>query len=150
MTRQQASTARRSSRYRAREFALQGLYQWQLTGTDAATIVQQLSAVKGFEKCDGGYFSTLLTGVICDAPRFELMLHPYLDRKYTELSPIERAILLIAAFEFDCQPEVPYRVVINEAVELAKSYGGTDGFKYVNGVIDKLAVDKRPHEIGAR
>ena len=85
-----------------------------------------------------------------EAERLEASLQPFLDRKCAELSPVERAILFIAAYELENQPEVPYRVVINEAVELAKSYGGSDGFKYVNGVLDKLAADKRPHEIVRR
>ena len=145
MTRSHA-LAHRSGRHRSREFALQGLYQWQLAGTDAATIEQQLSMAKGFAKTDRGYFSALLAGAIREAQRLEQLLQPCLDRKYAELSPVERAILLIAAYELENQPDVPYRVVINEAVELAKSYGGTDGFKYVNGVLDKLAADKRPRE----
>ena len=84
------------------------------------------------------------------APQLEAALEPLLDRKCAELSPIERAILFIAAWELENQIEVPYRVVINEAVELAKSYGGTDGFKYVNGVLDRLAAIKRPHETARR
>ncbi len=145
-----ASPAHKSRRRRSREFALQGLYQWQLTGTDAQTIELQLSAAKGFDKTDRAYFTALLAGAIGAAQRLEHELQPYLDRKCAELSPVERAILLIAAFEIDSQPDVPYRVVINEAVELAKSYGGTDGFKYVNGVLDKLAADKRPRETAGR
>ena len=144
------SPSRRSSRRRSREFALQGLYQWQLAGTDAATIEQQLSAAKGFDKTDRGYFSALLTGSIREARRLEASLQPYLDRKCAELSPVERAILMIAAYELENQPDVPYRVVINEAVELAKSYGGTDGFKYVNAVLDKLAAHLRPREVGKK
>ena len=150
MTRPQESAPRRSGRHRSREFALQGLYQWQLSGTDAAAIERQLSDVKGFDKTDRAYFSALLEGSIRDAQRLEQALQPYLDRKCSELSPIERAILLIAAYELESQPEVPYRVVINEAVELAKSYGGTDGFKYVNGVLDRLAADARPLEVGRK
>lgn len=146
MTGTQVSGARKSGRRRSREFALQGLYQWQLAGTDAATIEQQMSAAKGFDKTDRAYFSALLAGAIRESQRLEHSLQPYLDRKCAELSPVERAILLIAAYELENQQDVPYRVVINEAVELAKSYGGTDGFKYVNGVLDKLAADKRPRE----
>ena len=144
----QAAPARRNPRRRSREFALQGLYQWQLAGADAATIEQQLSTVKGFDKSDRVYFNGLLRGVINQVQLLEASLQPHLDRKYAELSPVERAILLIAAYEFEYQPGVPYRVVINEAVELAKSYGGTDGHKYVNGVLDKLAGDKRAGEVG--
>jgi N utilization substance protein B len=138
--------ARRSGRRRSREFALQGLYQWQLAGGDAAAIERELAVVKGFDKIDRPYFSALLSGAIRQAQHLEALLQPYLDRKCSELSPIERAILFIAAYELENEPEVPFRVVINEAVELAKSYGGTDGFKYVNGVLDKLAGSTRPHE----
>ncbi len=150
MTRSQESPTHKSRRRRSREFALQGLYQWQLAGTDAATIEQQLSAAKGFEKTDRAYFSALLAGAIREAQRLEQSLQPYLDRKCAELSPVEHAILLIAAYELENQPDVPYKVVINEAVELAKSYGGTDGFKYVNGVLDKLAADMRPREVAKK
>jgi len=142
----QANTARRSGRRRAREFALQGLYQWQLSGADAAAIEQQLAAAKGFDKCDRAYFSELLRAAIGEAPQLEHELEPFLDRKCAELSPVERGVLLIAAYELARRPEVPYRVVINEAVELAKQFGGTDGFKYVNGVLDKLAATLRPQE----
>ena len=150
MTGPQLSPARKSGRRRSREFALQGLYQWQLAGTDAATIEQQMSAAKGFDKTDRAYFSALLAGAIRESQRLEQSLQPHLDRKCAELSPVERAILLLAAYELENQPEVPYKVVINEAVELAKNYGGTDGFKYVNAVLDKLAADKRPLEIATR
>lgn len=150
MTRPQVSPGRKSARRRSREFALQGLYQWQLAGTDAATIEQQMSAAKGFDKTDRAYFSALLAGAIRESQRLEQSLQSHLDRKCAELSPVERAILLIAAYELENQPDVPYKVVINEAVELAKSYGGTDGFKYVNGVLDKLAADKRPREIAKK
>ena len=138
--------SRKSSRRRSREFALQGLYQWQLAGTDAATIERQMSEAKGFDKIDRPYFSALLAGSIREAQHLEQSLQPHLDRKCAELSPVEHAILLIAAYELANQPDVPYRVVLNEAVELAKSFGGTDGFKYVNGVLDKLAVHARPQE----
>jgi N utilization substance protein B len=150
MTGPQVSPVRKSGRRRSREFALQGLYQWQLAGTDAATIEQQMSAAKGFDKTDRAYFSALLAGAIRESQRLEQSLQPHLDRKCAELSPVERAILLLAAYELENQPEVPYKVVINEAVELAKNYGGTDGFKYVNAVLDKLAADKRPLEIANR
>ena len=150
MTASKPRSASRSARRRAREFALQGLYQWLLAGPTAETIESQLSTATGFEKIDRAYFSALLAGAIRESQALELAVQPFLDRKCTELSPVERSVLLIAAYELVHLPEVPYRVVINEVVELAKSYGGTDGFKYVNGVLDKLAADKRPHEVGAR
>jgi N utilization substance protein B len=137
----------RSSRRRAREFALQGLYQWQLAGGDPATIARQLGEAKGFEKIDAGYFRTLLEGAIAAAPELERAIAPHLDREYSRLSPVERAILLLAGYELAHQPDVPYRAVINEAVELAKVYGGTDGYKFVNGVLDKLAPRLRKAEM---
>lgn len=142
----------KTSRRRAREFALQGLYQWQLAGADAATIARELSEAKGFDRVDADYFRSVLEGVIAAAPELEKAMAPYLDRGFARLSPVERGILLMAVYELVHRPEVPYRAVINEAVELAKSYGGTDGYKFVNGVLDKLAAQlrKAEAEIGNR
>jgi N utilization substance protein B len=137
----------KSSRRRSREFALQGLYQWQLAGTDPLTIVQQLGDAEGFGKIDAEYFQLLLQGAVSGAAEMEQRIAPLLDRAYKSLSPVERGILLLAGFEFEKCPEVPYRVVINEAIELAKSFGGTDGHKYVNGVLDKMAAQLRAPEV---
>jgi N utilization substance protein B len=134
----------------SRELALQGLYQWQVARTDAAAIRAQLAGARGFEKSDRPYFALLLEGAIGEAAPLQDALQPFLDRTFEELSPIERGILMLAAYELIHCIEVPYRVVINEAVELAKSYGGTDGFKYVNGVLDKLAGRLRPAEVARR
>jgi N utilization substance protein B len=136
----------KSSRRRSREFALQGLYQWQLAGTDPATIARELAEARGFDKLDAEYFRKLLHGTIANALELESVLAPCLDRKFSLLSPIERAILLLSSYELTHEMEVPYRVVINEAVELAKTYGGTDGYKFVNGVLDKVAPRLRPAE----
>src|SRR6185369_9968471 len=133
-------------RRRSRELALQGMYQWQLSGTDAATIVRQLAEARDFDKVDSEYFRTLLEGAIADAPGLEQAIALHLDRAFKRLSPVERGILLLAGFELTYRPDVPYRAVINEAVELAKSFGGTDGYKYVNGVLDKLASQLRATE----
>jgi len=137
----------KTDRHRSREFALQGLYQWQLAKSDPAAIVRQLAEAKGFEKIDADYFRTLLEGTIAAAPELEKAIAPYLDREYARLSPVERGVLLLAGYELAHQPEVPYRAVINEAVELAKSFGGTDGHKFVNGVLDKLAGQLRAAEM---
>ena len=136
----------KSSRHRAREFALQGLYQWLLSRTDPATIRAQLAEAGGFAKCDTAFFDSLWRGVIENFDALVKAFSPYLDRAPRELSPIEKAILAIGAWELLHQPDIPYRVAINEAVELAKSYGGTDGHKYVNGVLDKLAAVTRGPE----
>jgi N utilization substance protein B len=137
---------RRSSRRRSREFALQGLYQWQLAKTDPAAIVRQLGEARGFEKIDSDYFAQLLHGVIRNEAALEGTIAPCLDRPPSELAPVERGILLLAAHELQHELDVPYRVIINEAVELAKAYGGTDGYKFVNGVLDKLAARLRAAE----
>jgi transcription antitermination protein NusB len=136
----------KTDRRRSREFALQGLYQWQLSKNDPAAIALNLSEARGFDKIDADYFKMLLEGSIAAAPELEQAITPYLDREFVRLSPVERGILLMAGYELMHQPEVPYRAVINEAVELAKSYGGTDGYKFVNSVLDKLAAQLRSAE----
>jgi len=138
------------SRRRAREFALQGLYQWLLAGTAPAAIREQLAEAGGFARCDAQFFDRLWPGVTGEFDALVDAFAPYLDRPPQELSPIEKAVLAIGAWELLRQPEVPYRVAINEAVDLAKSYGGTDGYKYVNGVLDRLAAVARPAEVEAR
>ncbi len=140
---------RSSPRRRAREFALQGLYQRQLSGNAPAAIRAQLAEAGGFALADGAYFEALWSGVIGEYEALVARVAPWLDRPASELSPVERSILVIGAWELAHQPEIPYRVVINEAVELAKSYGGTDGHKFVNGVLDKLAGAIRADEIRA-
>lgn len=140
----------KTDRRRSREFALQGLYQWQLAKTDPAAIALHLAEAKGFDKIDADYFKTLLEGSIAAATDLEQAIAPHLDREYKRLSPVERAILLLAGYELAHRPDVPYRAVINEAVELAKNYGGTDGYKFVNGVLDKLAAKLRAAEFGGR
>jgi transcription antitermination protein NusB len=140
-----------SPRRRAREFAMQGVYQWLLSGSDPALIRTQLAEASGFAKCDTGYFDIIWRGVTGDFQNLLAAFAPFLDRKVTALSPVEKSILAIGTWELLREPDVPYRVAINEAVELAKSYGGTDGHKYVNGVLDKLAARARASEIdGAR
>jgi transcription antitermination protein NusB len=140
--------AKPSGRRRSREFVLQALYQWQLAGHAVAEIEKQFTEADGFAKADAAFFSTLLNGTVSHAAAIEQALQPHLDRPWGELSPIERAILLLSGHELISCADVPYRVVINEAIELAKSYGGTDGHKYVNGVLDKLASAVRADEIG--
>jgi N utilization substance protein B len=135
----------KSARRRAREYALQGLYQWQLAGAAATDIRRQLAEDEHFDKADAAYFAALLDGTIAEAEALKGALAPLLDRKVESLSPVERGILLLAAWELKHSPDIPFRVVINEAIELAKDYGATDGYKYVNGVLDKLAPALRPH-----
>lgn len=141
---------RKTRRRLSRELALQGLYQWCLAGGTAETIEAQLHETREFAKTDEEYFAGLLRGVLVDVPELEKLIQPCLDRPFKELSPVEISILLMGTHELKSHPEMPYRAVINEAVELAKTYGGTHGHKYVNGVLDKLAAKLRTAEIGAR
>jgi transcription antitermination protein NusB len=136
----------KSPRHRARELALQGIYQWRITGGDDATIEKQIHAEKNLGRYDKELFSRLLRGTLMHHSELELLLTPHLDRPLVELSPVELAVLLLGAFELVRHMEVPYKVVINESVELAKTFGGTDGHKFVNGVLDKLAPQVRVHE----
>lgn len=142
--------ASKSPRRRAREFVLQGLYQWRIGGADEAAIEAHVHEIAGFDKADRNFFLSLLRGILKQRGELVAAIEPHLDRKFDELSPIEASILLLGGYELQAHPETPYRVVINEAIELAKSYGGTDGHKYVNGVLDKLAAKLRPVEVEAR
>ncbi|MES2758779.1 MAG: transcription antitermination factor NusB [Pseudomonadota bacterium] len=139
----------RTPRHRAREFALQGLYQWLLNNEDATTVVNNIRAAHGFEKADADHFAALLYGAIKDSVALREAFAPLIDRGVKELSPIEHGVLLLGAYELKNNLEIPYRVVINEAVELTKSFGGIDGHKYVNGVLDKLAPKLRAEEVAA-
>jgi transcription antitermination protein NusB len=141
--------AAKSQRRRARELALQGLYQWLIAGGDANAIDAQLREHEGYAKVDGQHFDALLRGSIEQATVLDAALARHVDRKTTELSPIEHGVLMIGAYELTHCLDIPYKVAINEAVELAKIYGGTDGHKYVNGVLDKVAADLRPTEVQA-
>ena len=142
-------SAPRSARRRARELALQGLYQWLLSSSEVKSIATQMREQDGFDKCDAPHFDRLLAGCIAEAGELDEMLARHIDRKTAHLSPVEHAVLMIGAYELRHCFEIPYRVAINEAVELAKSFGGTDGHKYVNGVLDKVASDLRPVEVAA-
>ena len=139
-----------SARRRSRELALQGLYQWQFTGGDAPQILKDLSELEGFERADRAFLEAELTGTLAAAQALREQLEPLADRKWEELSPVERAILLLGAWELMYQMEIPYRVTINEAIELGKKFGATDGHKYVNGVLDKLAGLVRPEEVAEK
>lgn len=138
----------RTPRHRAREFALQGIYQWLLNHEDGRAIDAHIRQAHGFEKADVEHFSSLLHSTIAQASELRAVISPLIDRPMDQLSPVEHAALLIGACELKNHIEIPYRVVINEAVELAKSFGGVDGHKYVNGVLDKLAARMRAAEAG--
>ena len=138
-----------SARRKAREFALQGLYEWLIGGADAGAIDAHVREQEGFAKCDAAHFDMLLHGCIREAVELDAQLVAHLDRKTEQLSPVEHAVLMIGTYELRHCLDIPYKVAINEAVELAKSFGGTDGHKYVNGVLDKTAADLRSVEVEA-
>ena len=137
-------------RSKAREFAVQAVYQWQMSGNELADILRQFAEEKKPKTYEAEYFQELLRGVVTNLDDLDAVLAPYVDRDVEKIDPVERAILRLAAFELQHHMEIPYRVVINEAVELAKLFGAEQGHKYVNGVIDKLAQKTRAIEVKAR
>lgn len=163
MSARRASGDARQARHAARELAVQGLYQWQLTGKPATTLESEFRSQvadedledhenwhKVMEIADLALFHDLLHNVIREREALDASIAPLLDRRIVDLDPIELAILRLGAYELAKRLEVPYRVVINEGVELAKSFGATDGHKYVNGILDKLAGRLRSAEVSAR
>lgn len=140
----------KSARRRAREFVLQGLYQWRVGGADEAAIEAYAPEMENFDKADREFYVGTLRGVIAQREGLVSQVTAHLDRPFSELSPIEACVLMMGAFEMNHRPETPYRVIINEAIELAKAFGGTDGHKYVNGVLDKIAAVVRADEVAAR
>ena len=124
--------------------ALQALYAWQLGGGDA---LEEVRAQEGFERADRELAEGLVRGVLERSAELQGLIEPCLDREFKRLSPVERAILYIGAYELAHHPETPFKVVLNEAVELGKSFGGTDGYRFVNGVLEKIAHALRPEEV---
>ena len=141
--------AAKSNRSRAREFALQALYQHLVSGNDAAAIDAFTRDLAGFHKADAAHYDALLHGSIEGAAQLDALILPLLDRKMEEISPVEHAAMWIGVYEFQHCLDVPWRVVLNECIELAKEFGGTDGHKYVNGVLDKAAAQLRRVEVEA-
>ncbi|MCA0175834.1 MAG: transcription antitermination factor NusB [Proteobacteria bacterium] len=150
MTEAVKKKATSSPRRRARELALQGLYEWLVGGADVAAIDAHIREQDEFARCDSAHYDALLRGCIEAAAELDALLARHVDRATSALSPVEHGVLLIGTFELRQCIDIPYRVAINEAVELAKRFGGTDGHKYVNGVLDKAAADLRPAEVAAR
>lgn len=141
--------ASKSGRTRAREFAVQALYQVLVGSGDLAVVDAFTRDLSGFHKADAALFETLLNGCAQDRDALDALIAPALDRGVAELSPIEHAVLWIGAYEYQHHPDVPWRVVLNECIELTKSFGGTDGHKFVNGVLHKLAQSLRSLEVQA-
>ena len=135
----------KTSKRQAREVALQALYAWQLSGDDP---LEQLKTLEGYEEADQKLAEALVRGVRERATQLESVIAPHADREFGRLSPVERAILYIGAYELSTHPKTPFKVVLNEAVELGKSFGATDGYRFVNGVLEKIAASVRPDEVG--
>ena len=132
----------RHARRQAREVALQALYAWQLSGADP---LEEARSNESYEKSE--FLESLVRGVRSRAAELEQLIAPHLDREFGKLSPVERAILYIGAFELAQHPKTPFKVVLNEAGELGKSFGATDGYRFVNGVLEKIASQLRPQEV---
>tara|TARA_B100000745_G_scaffold211841_1_gene140372 strand:+ start:1855 stop:2289 length:435 start_codon:yes stop_codon:yes gene_type:complete len=136
-------------RRKARRFAIQAIYQWQLAGGEINDIQAQYMADNDTSTFDVEYFNGLVRGVLTQLNEIDTIIGPFLDREINGVDPIERAILRVSTYEMKHHLDVPYRVVINEAIELAKIFGATDGHKYVNGVMDKLPATLRSVEYNA-
>ena len=136
-----ATRSGKSPRRRARELSLQALYAWQLAGGGAGEMVEQMRALEGHDQADKGLAERLVRGVIAEAGALKPMITDCIDRSFESLSPVERAILYIGAYELSTSPETPFKVVLNEAVELAKRFGSDGSAGFVNGVLDRIATD---------
>lgn len=135
-----------AARGRARRRALQAIYAWQLSGTPIENVIGQFAAEQQMEIADVAYFESLVRGVAGDCEGIDATLQPWLDRDVSAIDPIERAVLRLAAFELTRRDDVPYRVVINEAVDIAKRFGAMHGHTFVNGVLDRVAAQCRGDE----
>jgi N utilization substance protein B len=142
-------TSTRAARTRARGFALQALYQFLVGGNPADEVDTFTRDLSGFHKADAVHFDALLHGCAQQAAELDARILPLLDRKLTELSPVEHAVLWIGAYELQHCIDIPWRVVLNESIDLAKEFGGTDGHKYVNAVLNQLALQLRATEVEA-
>jgi N utilization substance protein B len=139
-----------AARRKARKMALQALYQWQVAETPVHELLAQFAVDQDLSKIDREYFSEVVRGVTTNKSDLDATLETCIDREIAKMTPIELTILRMGAFELSHRIDVPYRVVINEGVELAKAFGAADGHKYVNGVLDKLSKQLRATEINHR
>jgi transcription antitermination protein NusB len=139
-----------SPRARAREFALQAIYQYMVGKNDMSEVDRFTRGLDGFHKCNAEHYDAIIYGCAREASALDAELVKYLDRPWNEISPIEHAVMWIGAYEYLHCTDVPWRVVLNECIELAKTFGGTDGHKYVNGVLNKLGKALRPNELDQR
>lgn len=135
-----------ADRHRARECAVQALYSWQMSGNAITDIESQFLSEQEMKNVDINYFRELLAGVTAHYADFDRQMEPYLTRQLSELGQVEKAVLRIAMYELSKRADVPYKVAINEAIELAKTFGAADSHKFINGVLDKAAPFIRPHK----
>lgn len=135
-------------RRQAREAALQALYAWQLSGSDPQEQARGLEgSEESSERGDTALYEAIVSGVRERAPELQALIVPHLEREFSRLSPVERAILYIGTFELAVHPHTPFKVVLNEAVELGKSFGAAEGYRFINGVLEKIAASLRPEEV---
>ncbi|MCO1333597.1 transcription antitermination factor NusB [Microbulbifer sp. OS29] len=142
-------TVTASTRRKARHYAMQALYQWQMAGASLNSIEAEFHADNDMSKTDVAYFRDIFHGVAKNLDEVEGAYRSHLDRKVEDLDPVSRALLRMATYELKSRVDVPYKVVINEAVALAKKFGPTDAFKFINGILDKTAADLRSAEVAA-
>ena len=143
----QAQKVSKQARRKSREMALQALYQMLLSGGSVSAVEQQFIVANDMSKVDSGYFHELLYGVARNVSSLDQKLSPVLDRPFDQLDPVETAVLRLGCFELMHRPDVPYRVIINEGIEMAKRFGAQESHKYVNGILDKLAPRIRTAEV---
>lgn len=136
-----------SARRKARELAVQAVYSWQMSGNAVEQIEISIATGVNMQKVDMSYFQELLRAVVKDTEKLDLAIKPYLGRLPEELDPVEKAILRLSTYELTARIDVPYKVVINEAIELAKSFGAEESHKFINGVLDKAVKTLRKHEL---
>ena len=146
MTDRQVYPTTFAAKRKARRFAVQGLYEWQMTSNPVHEIEARTRAENAMHKVDIAYYHELLTQIIRQASTLDELFKPYIDRELSALDGVELAILRLGAYELRDRLEIPYKVVLDEAIELAKHFGATDSHKYVNGVLDRLAQQLRQAE----
>lgn len=135
-----------AARGRARRRALQAIYAWQLSGTPIEQVIEQFADEQQMEIADVDYFEGLVRGVAAHCAELDVSLQPWLDRDVAAIDPIERAVLRLGAYELEHRADVPYRVIINESVDIAKRFGAMHGHTFVNGVLDRVAAQSRAAE----
>jgi len=139
-----------NKRSRARRYVVQALYQWQLSGLDIDDIKKQFYEEHNFKKVDAKFFDEVIYKIPSLVSELESKITPHLTRAYSDIDPIEKGVLLLGCYELAYRPDIPYRAVINEAIELAKTFGAEDAHKFINSILDKIALIERAVEVTAR